>query len=123
MAAAVAGLGVVLDGVIPRGVSLVLQVIVGGIVYVALIAATDRSAFDDALVLVRQRRLRARAEPDAGPAVGVAPAGPVAASPGYIPFDDIGRQRARWEDIAEAWSPSSASQGYPTLTRRRGEIN
>ncbi|MGZ4169557.1 MAG: hypothetical protein ACXVSA_22830, partial [Solirubrobacteraceae bacterium] len=43
----------------------------------------------------------------------------------FIPFEEIGKRRARWEDIADAWSPSSAANGYPTvdLQRHRGETS
>lgn len=59
MAVIVALLGAVLDQVVPVAASLVLQVLVGVAVYVGIVARTDRTAFDDALILVRQRRLRA----------------------------------------------------------------
>jgi O-antigen/teichoic acid export membrane protein len=59
MAAVVAVVGVLLDEVLPIQVTLVVQVLLGVGLYVGLLARIDRSAFDDALILVRQRRLRA----------------------------------------------------------------
>jgi PST family polysaccharide transporter len=123
MAIIVAGLGVVLDGAIPRPATLALQVIVGGVLYVALVAGADRAAFDDALVLVRQRRLRAVPPSDARSAAEAAPVSPAdSAAPGFIPFEEVGRQQARWEEIAEAWGPSSAVDGYPDLERGHREM-
>jgi O-antigen/teichoic acid export membrane protein len=59
MAIIVAFLGSVFDHVMPIAASLALQVILGAGIYVGLIAGTDRTAFADALILVRERRLRA----------------------------------------------------------------
>jgi O-antigen/teichoic acid export membrane protein len=116
MAIIVAVLGAELDRIIPLAAALALQVILGGLIYIALVAATDRTAFDDALVLVRQRRLRATPPLAARPEADEAPANSTddgnstgdarstdQATPTHIPFDDVGRKRARWEDIAEAW--------------------
>jgi O-antigen/teichoic acid export membrane protein len=59
MAIIVALLGAAFDHVMPVAASLGLQVLLGAGIYIGLVAATDRSAFDDALILVRERRLRA----------------------------------------------------------------
>jgi O-antigen/teichoic acid export membrane protein len=58
MAIVVALAGALFDGFMPVAASLVLQVLLGVGIYVGLIVATDRTAFDDALILVRQRKLR-----------------------------------------------------------------
>jgi PST family polysaccharide transporter len=124
MAIIVAVLGTVFDQVMPLAASLALQVVLGGGIYIGLIAATDRTAFDDALVLVRQRRLRAMGPPDPRPAADTAPVSPTYhAAPTFVPFDDIGRKRAPWEDIAESFSPSSTVDGSLAMDRpsRRGD--
>jgi hypothetical protein len=59
MAVVVATLGAAFDQVMPMAVALVLQVLVGAGLYIGLVAWSDRAAFDDVLILVRQRRLRA----------------------------------------------------------------
>jgi O-antigen/teichoic acid export membrane protein len=124
MAIIVAILGTVFDRVMPLAASLALQVVLGGGIYVALVAGTDRTAFDDALVLVRQRRLRAMPPLDARPAADMAPVSPAGyAAPTFIPFDDVGRKRAPWEDIADSFSPSSTTDGHLAVDRpcRRGD--
>jgi O-antigen/teichoic acid export membrane protein len=117
MAIVVAVAGQALNQVMPMRASLALQVIVGAALYVGLIAATDRTAFDDVLILVRQRKLRGMPHPEVDPETAGpeetagAPQG-VASLPTYVEFDDIGRKRARWEDIAVAWNPSWSADGW-----------
>jgi O-antigen/teichoic acid export membrane protein len=107
MAILVAFLGGVFNQFMPLAASLVLQVIIGAGVYVALVALTDRSAFDDALVLVRQRRLRATPSVDGPASADTTPVTtPDRAADAYIPFEDVGRPRALWEHIADGWSPA-----------------
>ena len=122
MAIVVAGAGVALDNLIPRPACLALQVVFGGIIYVALVAAADRAAFDDALVLVRERRLGATPSSGATPSADAAHVRPAKPNvPSYIAFDDIGRLRAPWEDIAEGWPLSSPRSGRPDLHCREDE--
>jgi O-antigen/teichoic acid export membrane protein len=59
MALIVAFLGAACDHVMPLAASLAIQVLAGAAIYIGLITATDRTAFDDTLILVRERRLRA----------------------------------------------------------------
>jgi hypothetical protein len=95
------------------------------VIYVALVAATDRSAFDDALVLVRQRRLRATPSADAPASADPAPvSAPDRIADAYIPFDDIGRRRAHWEHIADGWNASWATDRSPPagFEPHRGDV-
>ena len=59
MAIAVAFAGALFNHVMPLAASLALQVLLGIAMYVGVIARIDRTAFDDALILVRQRLRRA----------------------------------------------------------------
>ena len=91
MAIIVAILGAVFNRLMPLAASLALQVVLGVGIYLALVAGTDRTALDDALVLVRQRRLHATPSSDAAPAAGAAPVSPADdAVPTYIPFEKTG---------------------------------
>jgi hypothetical protein len=42
--------------------------------------------------------------------------------PAYVEFDEIGRKRARWEDIAVAWNPSWSADGWHRSPRSRYTI-
>ena len=57
MAVVVVLAGVLLDRYIPMAVALLAQIAIGGVAYIGIISVLDRGALDDALLLVRRRKL------------------------------------------------------------------
>ena len=54
----VSAAGAYLNRYLPVGIALLVQVLVGGVVFVGLLRTLDRAAFSDTLILVRERRLK-----------------------------------------------------------------